>query len=134
MFFEEVVVILTLSAAAFLLALFITPGLSRLLIKFKCWKKQARTVSVDGASTPIFNALHKGRETTVPRMAGVLIWGTTAILVIAVLLLSKFFPDTFESFNFVSRSQTWIPIFTLLAASLLGLVDAGESVFAIACW
>lgn len=123
MFFEEVVVILILSIIAFLLAFFLTPGLSRLLLKFKCWKKQARTESVDGTKTPIFNALHKNREVSVPRMAGILIWGTMAILTAAVLLLSKFFPDTFESFNFVSRSQTWIPIFTLLAASLLGLVD-----------
>lgn len=128
---EKVVVVLILSAAAFLLAMFLTPFLSRFLVKFKCWKKQARTEAPDGAKTPLFYSLHKDKEVNTPRMAGLLIWGTTLLLALAVLFLARYFPAIFGSFNFVNRAQTWIPLFTLVSASLLGLAD---DIFVVAGW
>src|SRR3989338_5332096 len=104
----EVIRILILFSASFLLAMFLTPFLTRFLIKFKCWKKQARTEAPDGAKTPIFYSLHKDKETSTPRMAGVLIWGTTLIIAAAVFVVDKYFFDSADQFNFVSRSQTWI--------------------------
>lgn len=128
---NEVVVVLILSAAAFLLATVLTPLLRHLLVRFRCWKKQARVEAPDGRETPIFYSLHKDREVNTPRMAGLLIWGTTLILAAIVLILVRYSPDTFASFNFISRSQTWIPLFTLVSASILGLVD---DIFVVAGW
>lgn len=120
---KEVIAILTLATIAFLAAFFWAPFLERVLIRWKCWKKAARTEAPDGRATPIFNALHKDRETKVPRMAGVLIWITTLGLSIIVIALDHFWPQYFHQFDFVNRSQTWIPIFTLVSASILGLID-----------
>lgn len=119
----EVIRILILSAASFFLATFLTPFLTRCLYRFKCWKKQVRTESPDGRQTPIFSALHKDKEVNTPRLAGILIWGATLLLMLMVLILAKYYPTAFGPFNFVSRAQTWIPLFTLFSASLLGLVD-----------
>lgn len=120
---NEVIVILMLSASAFLLATFLTPFLTRCLYRFKCWKKKARTEAPDGSSTPIFYSLHKEKEINTPRMAGLLIWGTTMLLTIIAWALAKYDPTMLGRFNFISRSQTWIPLFTLISASLLGLMD-----------
>lgn len=128
---ERIAVILILSAAAFLIALGLTPFVSYCLQRFKCWKKQVRTEAPDGRQTPIFSALHQQKEIGTPRMAGVLIWGTVLILALALWILSRYRPDFFDFFNFVSRSQTWIPLFTLFSASLLGLVD---DIFVVAGW
>jgi len=119
----EVIAILTLATVAFLAAFFWAPFLEKALIRWQCWKKEVRSVAPDGRATPIFNALHKDRETKVPRMAGVLIWITTLGLAILVIILDNVWPEYFHEFNFVNRSQTWIPIFTLVSASLLGLFD-----------
>ena len=57
-------------------------------------------------------------------MGGILIWGTVFFVTGIMFAIAYFFPDSgLSHFNFVSRSQTWLPLFTLLAASLLGLAD-----------
>jgi len=119
---QEVVVVLILSTVSFLAAFFLAPALARLLVKYHCYKKQARTVAPDGKGTPLFHAIHQFKEIDTPRMAGVLFWFTTLGLAILFYLLSIWNP-WFEKFDFLSRSQTWIPLFTLVAASLLGLID-----------
>ncbi len=117
--------LLVLGALSFAVACAWTPLLSRFLVRYKCWKKKVRTVAPDGQGTPIFAQLHKDKETNTPRMAGVLIWGTTLFMTTIVTVLTLCLPEDswIGSFGFLSRSQTWIPLFTLLSASLLGLVD-----------
>jgi len=119
-----IVVMLVLGSLSFLFALLWTPLLSRLLYKYKCWKKKVRTVAPDGTSAKIFAKLHKNKEINTPRMAGVLIWGTVLVMALAFSLLAHFTDSALlDSFDFLSRSQTWIPLFTLVSASILGLFD-----------
>jgi len=56
-------------------------------------------------------------------MGGILIWFTTAIIALIVFLLSKIFDQVFDYFNFVSRAQTYLPLFSLIGAALIGLAD-----------
>ncbi|MFY9463036.1 MAG: hypothetical protein WAP52_02530, partial [Candidatus Sungiibacteriota bacterium] len=73
---------------------------------------------------------HKERETRVPRMGGILIWMTTLGIAGIVWVIAGFTDDGFwDKANFVSRNQTWLPLATLLAASLLGLTDDLATVF-----
>ena len=45
-------------------------------------------------------------------------------LVFIFFILSLLFPGTWlEKFNFLSRSETWLPLFTLVVASVVGLAD-----------
>lgn len=119
-----------LSAAAFFIGIFLTPALTHFLYKYKVWRKEVRTVAPDGKPTPIFAELHKERETKVPRMGGILIWIIPLFLITLIWLLSIFFQASiFGKLNFLSRSQTWLPLFTLIAASLVGLADDIFQVF-----
>src|SRR3989344_2300071 len=116
--------VLGLLAASFAAAVLWTPILTRYLYKYKMWRKEVRTTSPDGTRTPLFAALHKDRETRVPRMGGVLIWVTTLGLAGLAWVLAEVWGGIFwEKANFVSRNQTWLPLATLLAASLVGLAD-----------
>jgi len=113
-----------LFALSFTLAMFLTPALTHYMYKYKLWRKEVRQMSPDGSKTPLFAALHKDRETRVPRLGGALIWITTIFLALVLWGLAQITQNSFLlKANFFSRNQTWLPIFTLLAASLLGLAD-----------
>src|SRR3989344_3782149 len=116
--------ILGLSAFSFFLGIGLTPILTHFLYKYKMWRKDARTTAPDGSPTPIFNALHKERETKAPRMSRILIWFTTIAVALIFYFLKQWGVDPiFEKLNFLSRSQTWVPLGVLLAAALVGLLD-----------
>lgn len=113
-----------LSAFAFFSALFLTPILTHYLYKYKMWKKKARNEALGGGKTPIFNQMHKEKEVGTPRMGGILIWAVSLIIILIFFLLWRFFPsDLTSKLNFLSRGQTWLPLFTLIIASLIGLAD-----------
>ncbi len=120
----EVIKVLGISAVASLIAVLLAPILINFLYKYKLWKKTARQKAITGEDAVIFNQLHQERETKVPRMGGLLILITTLIVVLIFYLISLIFPDSnFAEFNFFSRSQTWLPLFTFVIASLVGLID-----------
>lgn len=97
-----------LSTFSFALAILLTPVLTHFLFKFKAWK-QSRTQAVTGEKAKIFNKLHGEKlKRKIPTMAGVLIWG---VVLIATLI-----------FN-LDRGQTWLPLFAMVSAGMLGLAD-----------
>jgi len=110
------------SIMAFFIGIFLAPILSNFLYKNKMWKKKAKTIALDGSGTPIFNQMHCDRETNTPRMGGVLIWVSIIITTIVFWLVAHFFPFA-NKIDFLSRSQTWIPIAVLLLGAIIGLVD-----------
>ncbi|OGZ00787.1 MAG: hypothetical protein A2946_01835 [Candidatus Liptonbacteria bacterium RIFCSPLOWO2_01_FULL_53_13] len=119
-----IIKILTLFVASFSIAIFFAPFLIKILYAKKAWKKRAREETFGGEKIPIFTRLHGEKEVSTPRMGGILIWGTVFLVTAATFLISYFFPDSpLAKLNFVSRRETWLPLFTLLSASLLGLVD-----------
>jgi len=116
--------IISFLAASFVVAILIEPALSYFLYKYKCWKKKPREYTIGGYKTPYFTKFHGEKEIKTPRMGGILVWGTVLIVTVLTTVISKFLPYPLsEKINFLSRSQTWLPIFTLIAASLLGLTD-----------
>lgn len=120
----NVIKIFGLSAFAFAAAVLWTPLLTKYLYKYQLWRKNVREFSPDGSKTPLFAALHKDRETKVPRLGGMLIWVTTTVLALLLWGIAQVTDSPFwDKANFISRNQTWLPLFTLLAASILGLAD-----------
>ncbi len=116
--------VLGLGGAAFFLGILFTPILTHYLYKYKLWRKDVRTTAPDGAPTPIFQSLHKERETKAPRMGGVLIWATTIIVALIFWALQVLFPEPlFLKLNFLSRGQTWVPLGILFAGAMVGLLD-----------
>lgn len=122
--------IFVLTFSATFIAVFTTPFLTHFLYKYKMWRKEARTKAIMGDDASVFNKLHKEREVKVPRFGGVLIWGVSFIVVLIFFFLSRVSDNFwFEKLNFLSRGQTWLPLFTLVSASVVGLLDDFLQVF-----
>jgi phospho-N-acetylmuramoyl-pentapeptide-transferase len=120
----NVVKVVAPAAIAFFVGMAITPLVTGYLYRNKMWKKRAGKVAMDGRETPIFNKLHKDKEVGTPKMGGVIIWGSVVVTIIALYVLAEFFPtDITEKLNFLSRNQTWLPFFTLIAGATIGLID-----------
>lgn len=95
-----------LTALSFVIALIWTPLFTDFLYQNRLGKR-IRDTGLDAQKAPIFYALHKGKENT-PTMGGLLIWVTVAIITLL--------------FN-LSRSGTWLPLFALVAAGVIGAID-----------
>ncbi len=127
---SAVIKIFTLGTLGFVVAFFMTPILLRFLYKYKLWRKEVRTKAIDGGEVKFFQKFHTEGEVSVPRGGGILIWLTVFVLIFLFHFLAKFTDISWlDRLDFLSRSQTWLPIFTLMAASLLGLVDDVLQVF-----
>ena len=122
---EHIIKVLLLCAFSSALAVLWTPFLTNFLYKHKMWRKAARTRAIDGAPATVFNQLHKEKEVSTPRMGGLLIWLTTVFVALLFAVLDAIFPQNpiWSRLNFLSRSQTWLPLGLLVAGSLLGLGD-----------
>jgi len=113
-----IIKIILLSTSAFIFAGLITPLLSNFLYKYHLGKKIRNS-----GLTPIFSNLHAHKEGT-PTMGGILIWGTVLIFSLLFLFLSNILPfDIFKNLNFLTRSETLLPLGALIASALIGLVD-----------
>jgi phospho-N-acetylmuramoyl-pentapeptide-transferase len=120
----NVIKIFALATTTSVIAILLCPLLINFLYKHKLWKKTARQKAISGENAVVFNSLHKEKEVGTPRMGGLIIWVTPLLVVFLFFILSLIFPNTWiANFNFLSRSQTWLPLFTLVVASILGLVD-----------
>jgi phospho-N-acetylmuramoyl-pentapeptide-transferase len=116
--------------AAFVLAMAWTPLLAKFLYKYKIGIK-IKEASVDGNDAPVYHELHKGKSGT-PTMGGVLIWVTVLLLVILFHLIRPFFEiKIITRLDFLSRSQTWLPIFALATTAIVGAFD---DVFSVKGW
>lgn len=117
--------ILALTALAFAAAFALTPILTHFLYKYRLGK-QIRT---EGA--PVFASLHQKKEGT-PTMGGILIWVTMLILILFFWLLAKFGINSFiGKLNFLTRSETLLPLGAFIASALVGLADDILGVFKI---
>lgn len=106
-----------LTTISFILTLLWTPALTHFLYKYRLGKGIR-----DAKAAPIFASMHKNKAGT-PTMGGILIWGTTLFLSVLFFYLSRIFDGIFGQLNFLSRSQTLLPLGALIASALVGLVD-----------
>ncbi len=110
------------TAAAFFLALFLTPLAAHFFYKYKMWKKYSRSGET---MSPDFVRIHnESSELNTPRPGGIIIWVSVLLTTLIFYFLPFVFPGaTTEKMNFLSRNQTFIPFCTLMLGSLIGLWD-----------
>lgn len=116
------------ATAAFVIGILFAPLLTHYLYKYKVWKKKEGKMALDGSTAVEFEKLrttvHAGTETSTPRMGGVLIWVSATFVTVGGWLLARIVPiPLFEKLDFLSRSQTWIPLVALLAGAGMGFVN-----------
>lgn len=109
---------LFLATLAFLLAFAWTPLLTHFLYKYRMGKSIRSAVTA-----PMFAKMH-AKKAGVPTMGGLLMWVTPLVLAVVFFALSSIDGNHWiGQLNFLSRSQTWLPLFALVAAGLIGLAD-----------
>lgn len=116
-FFGQVIRIFFLAAVSFAIAFLIAP----LFIRFLRARKFGKQIR-DSDSAPIYARMHQSKAGT-PTMGGILVWGTTFLVVLITWVLARIDGPFFDALNFVSRPQTYLPLGALGAAALVGLVD-----------
>ena len=104
--------------SAFLIALFLAKPFLELLKKFKI-SKQIREIASTGEKASRYHEMHKGKSGT-PTMGGILIWGTTLIVILGSRALSAL--GVIDR-SLLNRKETWLPIATLVAFGLFGALD-----------
>lgn len=109
--------VLGISTIAFVIAMLGAPIFIHFLYKFKLGKQ----IRAEGG-TPVFTKLHKHKEGT-PTMGGILVWGTVVFLAILFYFLSLTKINFFAQLNFLSRSQTLLPLGFLLFGAIVGILD-----------
>ncbi|MEX2369268.1 MAG: hypothetical protein WD552_02670 [Candidatus Paceibacterota bacterium] len=108
---------------SFCIGILVTPPITDFLYANKMWKLTSGKKAMDGKEAKVFNELHKDKEVGTPRMGGSIIW-VAVILTTALFLLGGVFGSYWgEKLDFFSRSQTWLPVFTLIVGAFIGLVD-----------
>lgn len=107
---------------SFIAGILMTPILMRYFIKYRMWKKVSRKSSDKSAA---FRQIHNEEgELSTPRVGGIVIWLAVALIIFLFALLSFVFPTPLLSkLNFLSRNQTFIPLFAFISAALVGLSD-----------
>ena len=120
-----IIKVLIPTAIAFCIGILITPTITHYLYKYEMWKKKSgKGAGYGGGETPLFDTLHKNRDTNTPRMGGIVIWASVVLTILFLLILQFLFPyRMLGTLNFLSRSQTWLPLFALLIGACVGFID-----------
>lgn len=114
----QVLRIFVMTAFSFVIGLSITPVVTAILYKFK-FGKSIRTSD----AAPIMSKMHAKKSGT-PTMGGVMIWFTLLILALVFGLIAYWFPESsLASLNFLSRSETLLPIGLMVLGAIIGMFD-----------
>ncbi len=121
---DPIIKVLIPATLAFVIGILITPLLTHFLYKYKVWKKVGGKTAMLGRIATEFNKLKGAGETKTPRMGGIVIWGSVLITTCLLFALSRIFPHSiFGELNLLSRSQTVIPIATLMLGAGVGFLN-----------
>lgn len=121
---SSIVRILVPAGIAFFIGIASTPMLTHYLYKYKAWKKRPGKLALDGNAAHEFNRLHNLNEVRVPRMGGIVVWGSVVLTILGIAIIAAIYPSPMMlSFDFLSRNQTWLPLAALLVGAFVGLID-----------
>ena len=107
----------------FVIGVGLTPIVTHFLYTYKFWKPKAGKTALDGAAAEEFNRLHAHKEVGTPRAGGIVVWGSLLLCAVLLQTLAMLAPESFAPLDFISRSQTWVPLAALFVGALVGFFD-----------
>jgi phospho-N-acetylmuramoyl-pentapeptide-transferase len=119
----ELIKLILPALTAFIIGISITPFLTHYLYRYKVWKKQGGKLALGGHEATEFNRIKGEGELKTPRMGGIVIWLSVLLTSGLGYLLSFTDFDQLSSLNYVSRSQTWLPIAALCVGAFVGFLN-----------
>lgn len=127
----NVLKVLATAGVAFIFAFLITPLWTNILYKYRLGIR-IKDKSVDGKELTYVNNLHSKKAGT-PTAGGLIVWLTVFVFALASHYILPFLAKGFNAnflarLDFLSRSQTWLPLFVLVTAGILGIFDDVMSV------
>lgn len=124
------------SVMSFVIGIIITPLATHYFYKYRMWRRVSRQNNIPEKELNGFAKIHDSNaEVSTPRTGGMIIW-VSVILTIAIVSLIDylFISDASSKMYFISRSQTLLPFFTLIVASVIGLGDDFLQIFGGGKW
>ncbi|MFW6209889.1 MAG: hypothetical protein ACOC4E_00155 [Patescibacteria group bacterium] len=109
---------------SFSIGIAITPIVTHFLYTYKVWKKSGGKQALGGREATEFNRLKGAGETKTPRMGGIVIWASVLITMLGTFALAQLFTESWlAELDYLSRSQTWIPLAALLVGAVIGWLN-----------
>ena len=112
------------AVVSFIIGIIVAPLIGEFLLRNKLWKKKNVKKTIDGKEATITAALHNDEKLPVPRMGGVVVWFSVFVTTLLFWFISKVYPTVItEKMDFISRNQTWLPLFAMFVGAVVGAVD-----------
>jgi UDP-N-acetylmuramyl pentapeptide phosphotransferase/UDP-N-acetylglucosamine-1-phosphate transferase len=109
---------------SFVIGIAIAPSIGRFLHTYKLWKKKNVAKTIDGKEATITAKLHNDEKEPVPRMGGIVVWFSVFVTTFIFWLISRVYPTVFTvKLEFISRNQTWLPLFAMAVGAVVGGLD-----------
>jgi len=121
---------------SFIIGITITPLATHYFYKYKMWRRISRENNIPNKEAGEFTKIHDSKaEISTPRIGGIIIWISVIFTLAIISFIDYFFITNLSNkMYFISRSQTLLPFFTLIMASLVGLSDDFLQIFGQGKW
>lgn len=124
------------AVVSFVTGIVLTPIATHYFYKYRMWRRVSRENNIPEEKVSGFAKIHDSKaEVSTPRTGGMIIW-ISVILTLAIVSLIDylFVSELSNKMYFIDRSQTLLPFFTLIVASLIGLGDDFLQIFGRGKW
>lgn len=109
---------------SFLIGICLAPLIGKFLSNHRLWKKKNVKKTIDGKEATITASLHNDEKNQIPRMGGIVVWSSVFLTALLLYVLSLVYPTVVtEKLVFISRNQTWLPLFAMFVGAIVGALD-----------
>jgi phospho-N-acetylmuramoyl-pentapeptide-transferase len=119
----DAIKILIPAVMAFSIGMMVAPTYINLLTRLEIWKKKSAEKTIDGHEATLTKQINGDEKRKIPRMGGVLIWGSVLTTSLILWILPRFIHFIPDKLDIVSRNQTWLILFGMVVAGVLGAID-----------
>lgn len=121
---------------SFIIGILLTPLATHYFYKYKMWRRVSRIDNIPTEKSNSFAKIHDGEaEVSTPRTGGMIIWVSMILTIAIIWVVDILFHNNLTSkLYFISRSQTLLPFFVFITASLVGLGDDFLQIFGKGKW
>lgn len=114
---------------SFAIGIIITPLFSRLMYKYRLWKRVSRQDNFEPMAEA-FKKIHNGQEELkTPRVGGIIIWASVFLTTMILWISANIGNGGNPVFDFISRRETWLPLAGMAIGALLGLFEDFTEIF-----
>ncbi len=128
----QITSLLASGVIAVFLGFIFAPIFIRFIYKNKLWRQNNRALNTTNEH---FHNIHTDEETKIPRIGGGLVIFITVVSILILFVLAKFTNiSAFKTLDFLSRSQTLLPLGAFIFAGAIGFLDDAIQIWGKGYW